>query len=728
MTFFSTGITFISPDLITALGLLAAAGVCFVLITRGVAKRGGKVLFSLRLAMLLCFTVLLLQPELVRYSQEKKPVLAFAVDVSPSMSLTGRLPLLRRFIEENIQKLAGDFTVKLYAFSSGAQEIESADALAAAPRTHTTDLNRSLWEIRREQRGNLAGILLLSDGNHTADPLPQRWSAGLNTPVFPCAPGIGKKVKDLALHSVRVSDFAFKDTPIEVAASASFSGFAGTPVIATLSAQNAEKPGGSDILASRTVTPLSDNDSQEIVLRFTPQSAGEFRYTVALSPQPGELTTANNRRSFLLETVREKLRVLFLCGQPGPEYAFLRHALKNDPLVELISFVILRNPENIALVPENDLALIPFPVNDLFTRDLSTFDVIILQNFTYQRFGFLPEYLVNIQKWVTEKGGGLIMTGGENSFGKGGWADSPVAAILPVLPDSPLDSFENGLFRPTCENLHHFLTRIDDDPEKNKTFWNAVPELESCQKLQDKKGADILLRHPSSRAVVLAAWQRGKGRVAAFGSPTSWRWSLQSSTPEGYTRFWKNMVRYLAGMGQAKTLHVTFDRPDYSAHDPFSVKVRASTNADSTSVTVALFDPSGKKTLVPMARIRENEWGGRGTFTDTGIHRFQITLQAGGVPVTQELFQKSVALSALREESLLDINEQLLKEIAAASGGSYFPSLTSFSSDKLRASTKKLMIKTVKEKKPLWAAPWLFGIMAGLLFAEWLLRKRKGLC
>jgi uncharacterized membrane protein len=62
-------------------------------------------------------------------------------------------------------------------------------------------------------------------------------------------------------------------------------------------------------------------------------------------------------------------------------------------------------------------------------------DAIILVNtdcasFTYQQQEMLKRY-------VTDLGGGLIMVGGPQSFGAGGWIGSPLAEVLPVDLDPP---------------------------------------------------------------------------------------------------------------------------------------------------------------------------------------------------------------------------------------------------------------------------------------------------
>ncbi|MEA3226261.1 MAG: hypothetical protein U9Q07_09950, partial [Planctomycetota bacterium] len=73
-----------------------------------------------------------------------------------------------------------------------------------------------------------------------------------------------------------------------------------------------------------------------------------------------------------------------------------------------------------------------------FPHDLSKLmdtDAVILVNtscgyFTYQQQEMLCRF-------VTDLGGGLIMVGGAESFGAGGWIGSPVADILPVDLDPP---------------------------------------------------------------------------------------------------------------------------------------------------------------------------------------------------------------------------------------------------------------------------------------------------
>lgn len=79
-----------------------------------------------------------------------------------------------------------------------------------------------------------------------------------------------------------------------------------------------------------------------------------------------------------------------------------------------------------------------YGLTDLLPNDpaqLMSADAVVLVNtdcsqFTYQQQEMLCRY-------VTDMGGGLVMVGGSNAFGAGGWIGSPVADILPVDLDPP---------------------------------------------------------------------------------------------------------------------------------------------------------------------------------------------------------------------------------------------------------------------------------------------------
>ena len=127
---------------------------------------------------------------------------------------------------------------------------------------------------------------------------------------------------------------------------------------------------------------------------------------MSASPLAGEVSQLNNRAVVEINGVRDRLRVLLISGEPHPGERTWRRLLKADPSVDLVHFTILRPPEKDDLTPLNELALIAFPVRELFVDKIGEFDLIILDRF--QNRGLLPlPYLANIASHVRQ-GGALL--------------------------------------------------------------------------------------------------------------------------------------------------------------------------------------------------------------------------------------------------------------------------------------------------------------------------------
>ena len=104
---------------------------------------------------------------------------------------------------------------------------------------------------------------------------------------------------------------------------------------------------------------------------------GRNMVIVEAAEGPQEITLSNNRAAFAANGVRDRLRVLLITGEPHAGARVWRNLLKSDPAVDLVHFSILRPPDKQDFTPLNELALIPFPTEELFERRLNEFDLII---------------------------------------------------------------------------------------------------------------------------------------------------------------------------------------------------------------------------------------------------------------------------------------------------------------------------------------------------------------
>jgi uncharacterized membrane protein/Mg-chelatase subunit ChlD len=144
-----------------------------------------------------------------------------------------------------------------------------------------------------------------------------------------------------------------------------------------------------------------------------PEAPAAFnRYTVRLDI-PGDTRTQNNAVE-TFSVVKGRPRALLVAQSPE-DTAGLERALRAAQID-----VVVVEP---AAMPDTLLAM-------------SQYDAIALVN--VPRRAFSESTLQHLATYVHDRGGGLIMVGGPQSFGPGGWRDTPVEAALPVTTDIPI--------------------------------------------------------------------------------------------------------------------------------------------------------------------------------------------------------------------------------------------------------------------------------------------------
>ncbi len=220
--------------------------------------------------------------------------------------------------------------------------------------------------------------------------------------------------------------------------------------------------------------------------------------------------------------------MLHVAGHPTNDVRALRQWLKSDASVDVVAFFILRTPTSDVRAGYNDLALIPFPVDELFQDHLPSFDAIVLQDFDAQPYG-LEKYLENIRHYV-RSGGGLVMVGGQNSFVAGGYAGTPLAEVLPVALDgSPrATSADTSPFVPqwTAEGrTAPLLGPLRDVVGRRRCRRCRAPTSSATR----APAGVVLWSHPTrttpsgAKMPVLAIGDEGDGRSIALGVDGAWR-------------------------------------------------------------------------------------------------------------------------------------------------------------------------------------------------------------
>ena len=375
------------PSLLWFVPLCLAATALLVLYWRRARGPAGlRVTFLLVALRGLVFAILLIylfQPTLLRQTlQQIPPNVAVLVDRSASMDAKEEgepraarvAPLLEGENAPLRRALRAAGKVRYFHFDRRVRPVESESAAGQAENEGTgTDIAGALAEVRELNPGNpAAAIVLLSDGRSNLGPVgAQEVARRAGVPIVAVGFGSRENFRDLQLLDLKAPDLSFIRHETEVSFRLRALGFKGRRVTLVL------KSGG-QLLATRGVDLDRDVFDERLTFTFRPTEVGLFRLALEVFSQLGEHSRVNNTVDFSMQVLRDKLRVLYVSGRPSWSYRFFRRALKQDPGIDLISFVILRTITDDVNIPQNELSLISFPTERIFTRELHNFDLLIL--------------------------------------------------------------------------------------------------------------------------------------------------------------------------------------------------------------------------------------------------------------------------------------------------------------------------------------------------------------
>lgn len=154
----------------------------------------------------------------------------------------------------------------------------------------------------------------------------------------------------------------------------------------------------------------------------TPGSTPGGTGASAATTQPSKaMSTAllANRSGSSFTFVRGKGQILYVDNVPGGGGVILRDALAR---------------QGISITDENVIDPTRFPTSLI---QLTNYDAIILANVPRGMGGLSEEQESNLAQYVHELGGGLVVIGGPEAFGAGGWSGSKLEKILPVDMEVP---------------------------------------------------------------------------------------------------------------------------------------------------------------------------------------------------------------------------------------------------------------------------------------------------
>lgn len=477
--------------------------------------------------------------------------------------------------------LERDFRTRPFTFGTGLRELGSSGTLSFSE--SPTALSSALPQIRERVGDAPIAALVFTDG--VVGDLASIDPTGL-PPVYPVVLGKPLTLPDLALGSVSSTLSPFEDAPATVQAEVRAS-HAGAPKVRVRieAVDPLPAPGAKTVLAETEVQVPEATGRAMAQLQFEPLRSGASFYRVSLEsaeiPPASEVTLENNARLICVNRTAGPHKILYLAGRPNWEFGPMRRALEEDPEVQLRALIRVakrepkftfkgrggeatnplfrgfQNGENADVARYDQPVLVrvnletPEELAGGFPKtaeELFGFKGVILASLEAEFF--TPEQQRLLQRFVSERGGGLLMLGGMESFEGGAWKGTPVETLLPVWlgKDSPQDGGEFQ-WKLTREGLLEPWMRRRKTEAEETSRGTALPVLEVLNHVQGIKPAATVMalgQHGENLRPAVVTQRFGLGRSGALLAGDLFHWGIgQPEHAPDLAKFWRQIGRWL---------------------------------------------------------------------------------------------------------------------------------------------------------------------------------------
>jgi Mg-chelatase subunit ChlD len=344
-------------------------------------------------------------------SSDNKVATVALIDVSESVS-DKQLDAAKAYIKEVGEAKREDDKLYVVTFAERPRLVreENGEVIERhASRSAATNIQAAMqYAYGLFPDGYLPRVMIISDGNETGGDLlvesyrAEELGVKVSWKVFP-----SDRVKEIRIASLKLPDEIKVGAPFSVKAEI----WSTHDEEISLRLQQDEFPNGLE--PSKKVKLHAGMN----VVKFKSQAkrAGHTTYRLRIAKVVGD-TEKNNNVSVMTAPVKGRPRVLYVEGgvlrQPSSA-GYMKRALEHENID-----VEVRGPRGL---PSS-------------AKELEKYDLVMVSDVPSHFMGMAQ--MTALERYVRDLGGGLVMAGGEDSFGSGGYQGSKIEKIMPVRFDS----------------------------------------------------------------------------------------------------------------------------------------------------------------------------------------------------------------------------------------------------------------------------------------------------
>lgn len=624
--------------------------------------------------------------------------------------------------------VAGKCDVDCYSLAEEVGEKLTREELAGLkPDGEATLLRDALKKTVARYAGlDVAGCLLLSDGLDTREAYREWAQEKRPFPIYTLALEKGtvwEEEPDVRVDAINTPRRVTVGWQAELKTLISGQGTRGRPIPVQLYRDG--------VLLQEQQTQIPDGGgAREVVFPLDHSAVGLSTFRVFLPPFPRESQTNDNEASVSVQVLDARNRLMYVEGPPRWESKYLTRVLKD--IRQVSPSIFLRGPQGKFLTygVRGDVA------PDMQETQLSLFKIVIVGNLSAGELG--EDRARSLVKFV-ETGGSLILLGGNKAWGEDGFAKTALNALLPARQFSGKSKEGEFPVRLTEQGRVHPAFAGD------AVFWNEVPPVLSVfPGAKPTPVARVLVeaRTPDGLQPVIVVQDFGQGKVAAILTDSLWKWQLNPDVlkTKPFPRFWGQLLSWMSPKEEEKVegrdWDVFVDREQCFLNEEIEITARWTGAAEvppGIAVKAEITTPDKRKIPFALGRQVDQVSGGRAVaaystkFKGESAGMFTVRAVSESAGNRMESDPVSFVVKPFTPESMpRPADEEILKAIAAGSGGTYFE--TPEAMDRmLSALEPKRLEQEVSEFRSLWQHWVSIGCLVALVAIEWILRKLRNL-
>jgi len=623
--------------------------------------------------------LLLINPTIKKTEiQEVKPVLAILADNSKSISFFKERINLKNFLDEikADKSIREKYDINEFAFGA---ELGNLDSLSFTD--YETDVSKAITSVNSLYRGNIAPVIILTDGNQTIGNDYEFIES--KQKIYPIVFGDTIEYKDLKIGQLNVNKYSYIKNKFPVEVILNYKGKE------NVTSQFSITKNGKTIFTKK-VQFSSVNNSKTITTNLTSTKEGLHYYSASIRKIKGEKNTKNNTKNFSVEVLDEQTKILVLASVLHPDLGALKKSIESNKQRSVDVFLI-----------------------DNFNKQITDYQLIVL----FQPNNKFNKILISANE---KKSNYFLITGANTDWN---FINKQQLGIT----KNSINQIENygGFLN------NSFLNFLQKDIGFNQfspliDLYGEVAILKEYQTLLFQNINGLETKQP-----LLATFEENNQKSGVLLGEGIWKWRaasfLNSNSFQEFDQFIGNLIQYLASNKRRSRLEINAENL-YPANS--TIKISALYTDKNyqfdgrASLEITITNEKTKKvTKIPFS-LFNNWYQAEIENLVSGNYTYKVSV------IDQNIYKygKFKIADFQIEEQFTNANYKKLLKLANKSGGKlYFKNEIAelkkiLLEDKAFFTTQKLIVK----EQNLIDWKWILLIIAFLLSVEWFVRKYFG--